>query len=286
MQMSTKREISFVKMQGCGNDYIYIDCMENEITLSAQEIARLSDRHFGIGGDGVVLICASDVADAKMRMFNEDGSEGMMCGNAVRCIAKYLCDCRGMAKTCITIETRSGIKRIYPVIADGKMLSASVDMGQAILDPAQIPVELPGESVIAREVTIGGDSSVITCVSMGNPHCVIFCADPDALHLPEIGPKYEHDPIFPQRANIEFVRVEDDHTLNMRVWERGSGETLACGTGACAAAVAAVLSGYCAYDTDITVRLRGGELVIRYTKEQVTMTGAAELVFRGTISIS
>jgi carbamoyl-phosphate synthase large subunit len=285
-RMNTEtREISFVKMQGCGNDYIYIDCMEQEIDSPESLTILLSDRHYGIGGDGIVLIGRSEVADAKMRMFNYDGSEGLMCGNAVRCIAKYLYDNKIAQKEKITIETRSGIKTVYPITQHGRVKYAIVDMGKAELAPEQIPVELTGDRVVAREVTIGGDQQKITCVSMGNPHCVILCEDLDHLNLQEIGPKYENDPLFPQRANIEFVKVENQNTIKMRVWERGTGETMACGTGACAAAVACVLQGYCEKGKDITVKLLGGDLIINYTDERVMMKGDAQKVFSGTVEI-
>lgn len=274
-------KLRFTKMHGCGNDYVYVNCFEEEVKDPVSLSIAISDRHFGVGGDGLVLICPSDRADAKMRMFNADGSEGKMCGNAIRCVGKYLYDHGIVRKTTVTIETLSGIKTLELFLKDGKVDSAQVNMGPAILIPSEIPVNLPGEQAVAVPVKIAGEEHTITCVSMGNPHCIVFGGDPYELDLPKIGPLFENDPLFPERVNTEFIEVLDDHTLNMRVWERGSGETWACGTGACAAAVAAVLNGFCKKDENISVRLRGGELTIRYTDEAVFMTGKATEVFHG-----
>lgn len=274
-------KLRFTKMHGCGNDYVYVNCFEEEVKDPVSLSIAISDRHFGVGGDGLVLICPSDRADAKMRMFNADGSEGKMCGNAIRCVGKCLYDHGIVRKTTVTIETLSGIKTLELFLKDGKVDSAQVNMGPAILIPSEIPVNLPGERAVAVPVKIAGEEHTITCVSMGNPHCIVFGGDPYELDLPKIGPLFENDPLFPERVNTEFIEVLDDHTLNMRVWERGSGETWACGTGACAAAVAAVLNGFCKKGKDISVRLRGGELTIRYTDEAVFMTGKATEVFHG-----
>jgi len=276
----------FVKMHGAGNDYVYFDCVNYDEIANPEEVAiRLSDRHKGIGSDGVILVCKSDVADAKMRMFNADGSEGNMCGNAIRCVGKFLYDFAIVQKTLITIETKSGIKTLQLFIGkDGKVDCVKVDMGAPILTPGEIPVLLDGEKVVAREVEIAGGKEKITCVSMGNPHCILF-KDPDGLELEKIGPLYENSPLFPQRVNTEFVKVLGKNDLKMRVWERGSGETWACGTGACAVAVAAVLCGFAEKNEDITVRLRGGDLTIRWTDETVYMTGSATLVFVGEIEL-
>ena len=274
-------KLRFTKMHGCGNDYVYVNCFEEEVKDPVSLSIAISDRHFGVGGDGLVLICPSDRADAKMRMFNADGSEGKMCGNAIRCVGKYLYDHGIVRKTTVTIETLSGIKTLELFLKDGKADSAQVNMGPAILIPSEIPVNLPGERAVAVPVKIAGEEHTITCVSMGNPHCIVFGGDTYELDLPKIGPLFENDPLFPERVNTEFIEVLDDHTLNMRVWERGSGETWACGTGACAAAVAAVLNGFCKKGKDISVRLRGGELTIRYTDEAVFMTGKATEVFHG-----
>ena len=277
--------LKFTKMHGCGNDYIYFNCFETPVEHPEALAVRISDRHFGVGGDGIVLICPSDKADAKMRMFNIDGSEGKMCGNAIRCVGKYLYDNGIKRRNPLTIDTLSGIKTLrLNSGADGKVDSVQVDMGKAILKPEEIPVKLDGETIASRPVTIGGKEYKITCVSMGNPHCVVF-TDSDVAELPleKIGPKFEFDPLFPERVNTEFINVIDKNTLKMRVWERGSGETLACGTGACASVVAACLNGFCEKNTDVTVRLVGGELVIRYTDQAVTMTGPATVAFTGEL---
>ncbi|MCL2101558.1 MAG: diaminopimelate epimerase, partial [Fibromonadales bacterium] len=235
--------LNFTKMHGCGNDYIYFNCFDAEIESPEMLAVRLADRHTGIGGDGIVLILPSDIADAKMRMLNADGSEGGMCGNAIRCVAKYLYD-NGLAKkTQMRIETRSGVKKLYLFVENSAVSSVRVDMGLPELSPEKIPVNLEGNSVIAKRVVIGEAEYDITCVSMGNPHAVIFCADIDGLDLNKIGPLFENNALFPDRVNTEFVEVLGKNQLKMGVWERGSGETQACGTGACAAAVAAVLNG-------------------------------------------
>ena len=280
------RTIPFTKMQGCGNDYIYINCMDEEVENPEELTVKLADRHFGIGGDGVILICHSDVAAAKMRIFNLDGSEGKMCGNGIRCVGKYLYDNHIVNSERISVETLSGIKDLTLNILDGKVYSVRVDMGKAELVPDKIPVLLPGKSVVNHPVKIGGKQQYITCVSMGNPHCVVFCDDVDSLDLEALGRPFEMNTLFPQRVNTEFVRIIDRQTLQMRVWERGSGETLACGTGACASAVAAVLNGYCEKNSDITVKLAGGELIIRYTDEAVYMTGEAKTVFTGEVEVT
>ena len=277
--------LSFTKMQGCGNDYIYIDCFRQQVTDPAALAVRLSHRHKGIGGDGVILICPSEVADARMRMFNLDGSEGAMCGNGVRCVAKYVYDRGGGGKKELRIETRSGIKTCRIREEDGQAALVTVDMGEAGFAPAAVPVLLPGERVVGRRVRVAGGKYAITCVSMGNPHCVVLGGDPDGLDLAAIGPKFEHDPLFPQGVNTEFVQVVSPSTLKMRVWERGSGETMACGTGACASVAAAISNGYCPAGEDITVRLRGGELTIRVEGSRVWMTGEAVTVFTGTVEI-
>ncbi len=282
---SEKYKLPFTKMQGCANDYIYVNCFTQEINSPESLSVFLSDRHVGVGGTGVVLICPSDVADAKMRMFNLDGSEGEMCGNAIRCIGKYLYDNQIVPQKEMTIETLSGIRRLKLITRNQKVYQVEVDMGKAELSPEKIPVRLPGESVINESVTIGGKPYQITCVSMGNPHCVVFCHDIDHLDLQTIGPIFEHDPLFPQRVNAGFAELVQDNTIKLRVWERGSGETLACGTGACAAAVAAVLNGYCTKEKPIRVMLPGGDLMIRYTEDTIGMTGDAETVFEGIVEI-
>lgn len=277
--------LTFTKMQGCGNDYIYFNCMEKMIENPEALSIRISQPHYGIGADGIILICASDVADAKMRIFNRDGSEGKMCGNGIRCVGKYLYDNKIVQKEIIQVDTLSGIKTLHLNVVDGKVTSVSVDMGKAELTASKIPVSLSRQQVINMPMTINGKEWRITCVSMGNPHCVVFCDHLDTLPISEIGPYFEHHPMFPERINTEFVQLLNDHTLRMRVWERGSGETLACGTGACASAVAAVCNGFCEKGEDITVQLKGGNLQIRYTDEKVWMTGEAKTVFQGEIEL-
>lgn len=272
----------FIKMQGCGNDYVYIDAKKYHIEDPAALAVRISDRHFGIGSDGLILVAPSDAADAKMIMFNLDGSEGKMCGNGIRCVGKFVCDEWGVKKDTLTIETRSGIKTLKMFFGeDGTVTGATVDMGRAILSPELIPVDLPGERVVDREVEIDGEKYRITCVSMGNPHAVVFVQDVLHLDLATIGPKFEHHPMFPESVNTEFVEVLEPGLLRMRVWERGSGETWACGTGTCATVVAACLNGYTRTGQDVHVLLNGGELVINYTEEHVLMTGPAVTSFRG-----
>lgn len=275
----------FTKMQGCGNDYIYFDCFKQPVENPVELSKRLSDRNFGIGGDGIILICPSDKADAKMRIFNADGSEGNMCGNGIRCVAKFLYERKGLRKNPITIESKTGIKTLSLNVNAGKVVTVSVDMGAAKFKAADIPVLFDADEVVDRTVKIGQDDYKITCVSMGNPHCVVFGKDPDDIDLKKIGPLFEHNEIFPEQVNTEFVQFIDRHTLKMRVWERGSGETLACGTGACAVASAAVRCGLCPVDEDIKILLRGGELTIRCTPSTVFMTGPAEFSFDGEVEV-
>ena len=277
-------KFEFTKMHGAGNDYIYFDCFKQTIEDPSALSIALSDRHFSIGGDGIVMICPSDIADAKMRMFNIDGSEGKMCGNAIRCVAKFLYEKDICKKESISIETLSGIKYLDLKIENDKVTGVTVDMGKAILKPSEIPVNIDGETAIAKQIVIDGKEYTATCVSMGNPHCVVFDEiDPDDIDLHCIGPKFEKNEIFPEQVNTEFVKVIDENTLKMRVWERGSGETLACGTGACATVVAAVENGFCKKGETVKVILTGGELFIRYTDEAVFMTGPAAIAFEGTV---
>ena len=300
----------FVKMQGAGNDYIYFDCLREELENPELLAVRLSDRHKGIGGDGIVLICKSAVADAKMRMFNADGSEGNMCGNAIRCVGKYLYDGGIVHGGDMTIETRSGIKKLHCFAGEnGKVREVRVDMGPAVFDPARIPAVFASECIPAafepagvpavseskrffaageerivdRPLKIAGKTYRVTCLSMGNPHCVVF-EDPDGIDLEKIGPLFENAPVFPERINTEFVQKIGERTLKMRVWERGSGETMACGTGACAAAAAAVAKGMFPAGEEITVKLRGGDLKISIG-DTVYMTGGAEVVFTGEVEL-
>lgn len=279
--------LSFTKMQGCGNSYLYFNCFSQTIDDPAALAVRLSDVHFGVGSDGIILICPSKVADAKMRIFNADGSESEMCGNGIRCVGKYLYDF-GLVqeRTQVTVETLCGIKQLTLYPENGQVRQVRVDMGPAVLTPSAIPCTLPGERVVSAPLAVLDKTYAVTCVSMGNPHCVLFPdADVDSLDLAHIGPVFERHPAFPARVNTEFINVIGPQELKMRVWERGSGETWACGTGTCAAAVAAVLNRHCPMDTDILVHLRGGDLTIRYTAETVWMTGPAVRVFDGTVEV-
>ncbi|MGI6028771.1 MAG: diaminopimelate epimerase [Candidatus Heteroscillospira sp.] len=277
--------MKFAKMHGAGNDYVYVNCFQEDIPDRSELAVRVSDRHFGVGADGLICICPSHIADFKMDMYNADGSRGAMCGNGIRCVGKYVYD-RGMTdKTTITVESGGAVKTLLLNVEDGEVRSVRVDMGGPILKPELIPVALPGERVLLQPLEIDGTQYLITCVSMGNPHCVVFVDDVDALELETIGPKFENHPLFPQRVNTEFVQVADRNHLKMRVWERGSGETLACGTGSCASLVAAALAGKS--DDSASLLLRGGQLRIDWDRaaNTVYMTGPAELVFDGELYI-
>lgn len=279
--------LTFSKMHGIGNSYIYVNCFQETVTEPEKLSQFVSDIRFGIGSDGLILILPSEIADFKMRIFNADGSEAMMCGNGTRCVGKYVYDMGMTNKTEISLETNSGIKylTLYPG-ADGKIESVQVDMGKAILTPREIPVNSDLDRFIAQPVEVDGKTYAMTCVSMGNPHAVIFLPEIDSLDLEKIGPSFEHHALFPDRVNTEFVRVIDDHTLQMRVWERGSGETFACGTGTCATVVAAVLNGFCQREEEILVHLRGGDLrIIYHEDETVTMIGPAAFVFEGKMEV-
>lgn len=276
--------MEFTKMQGAGNDYIYVNAFKEQVKDPVQTAIRVSDRHFGIGADGLVLICPSEKADFFMDIYNADGSRAKMCGNAIRCVAKYVYDRRMTDKTEIAIETLSGVKTIRVFTENGRVTAARVNMGAPILAAREIPTTFDGENVVSQELTIGETDVLVTCVSMGNPHCVLFVDDVEALDLERLGPKFERHERFPDRINTEFVRTVSPTEFDMRVWERGSGETLACGTGACAAAVASILNGRAERDRDIRVNLRGGQLVIRWHRNgDVYMTGPAEEVFSGEI---
>ena len=277
--------MKFTKMQGIGNDYVYVNCFE-ETVADPERVSEISDRHFGIGADGLVLIMPSDKADFRMRMFNADGSEGNMCGNATRCIGKFVYDNHLTDKTNITLETRSGIKKLTLYPENGKVKTVLVDMGKAVLKPADIPMNVSGDTFINKPITVDGKEVFITAVSMGNPHAVTYVDDVDSLELEKIGPSFENHPLFPERVNTEFIKILDESTMQMRVWERGSGETWACGTGACAATAASVLNGYFPHDKEITVKLRGGDLFITYKSDgTVLMRGPAETVFTGEIDV-
>lgn len=279
--------MKFTKMHGIGNDYVYVNCFEEKIEEPEKVSIFVSNRRFGIGSDGLILIMPSEVADFKMRMFNADGSEGMMCGNGTRCIGKYVYDNRLTDKTDITLETKSGIKKLklFPG-SDGKIKEVTVDMGKMITRPADIPITADGENFINQSVVVNGESWNMTCVSMGNPHAVIFTENIDNLDLEKTGPYFENHSLFPERVNTEFVEKISKNHFRMRVWERGSGETLACGTGACAVASAAVLNGYCCYNDEVTIDLRGGTLKIICREDgNVFMTGTATFVFNGEINL-
>lgn len=281
--MYIMKAMKFYKMHGIGNDYIYFDCFKEKIYEPEKLAVRLSDRHFGIGGDGIILLCPSDKADIKMRMFNADGSEGKMCGNGIRCLA-FLAYSLGYVKgkSC-TVETLSGIKKTEFLFSGNEVESVRVDMGAPEFDANKIPSTFSGDKVVDRPLVVGGKEYRVTLVNMGNPHCVVF-QDPDKTDIEKEGKLFERHPAFPDRINTEFVKVISENKLKMRVYERGSGETFACGTGACAVAVAAVLNGLCEREKEITVCLLGGELKIRYS-ETVYMTGTATLVFTGEIKI-
>ncbi len=279
--------MKFSKMHGIGNDYVYVNGFTETIGDPNSVSKFVSDRRCGIGSDGLIMILPSEIADCRMRMFNADGSEGMMCGNGIRCVGKFAYDNGIVTKPELSVETKSGIKYITLEINDGVAVAATVDMGKAILRPADIPVKMDGETCIAQPLMVNGQEYTVTCVSMGNPHCIVFCDDPADIELEKIGPHFEHHALFPERINTEFLQVIDETTLNMRVWERGSGETFACGTGACACVVAAVLNGYCKHDTEVTVHLLGGDLKITYRSDgTVMMNGPATHVYDGEIDIS
>lgn len=276
--------MKFTKMHGTGNDYIFINCFEEEVADPSALSVKLSDRHYGVGGDGIILICPSDTADFKMRMFNSlDGSEAQMCGNGIRCFGKYVYDKGLTSKTQITIETPAGLKVLDLVVKDGKVATVRVDMGEPIIVSGLIPVLSRMPEFINQPVTAGDNTYMITGVNMGNPHAVTFVDDVSTLDLSRIGPPLENHPIFPERANIEFVERIDEKTLKMRVWERGSGETLACGTGASASLIAASLNGKCMRRARLI--LLGGALDIEWSEadNHVYMTGPAEFVFNGEL---
>lgn len=271
----------FTKMHGLGNDYIFIDCFQEQVAAPVQLARRISDRHLGVGGDGLVLIMPSQLATARMRIFNADGSEAEMCGNAIRCVGKYLYDQKIVTQPTLTIETGSGIKQLSLEIKDAAVTSVRVDMGEPELRSALIPVAGASRQIIGEDIAVNGRQYQFTAVSMGNPHCVIFLPQLSDDQVLLDGPLLEQHPLFPRRINVEFIQVNSRDQITMRVWERGSGETMACGTGACAATVAAVLNNLT--DRQVTVRLPGGELLINWDAitNHVWMTGPAVTVFRG-----
>lgn len=277
--------MKFTKMQGIGNDYVYVNCFKENVVNPAELSVRISDRHYGIGSDGLILIKPSDKADFFMEMYNADGSQSEMCGNGIRCVAKYVYDYGLTEKQQISIETLGGIKYLELTVEGNKVSRVKVNMGQPILTPSQIPVLFQGERCINQPMEVLGKEYAVTCISMGNPHAVTFIDDVDNLDMETLGPVFESHPMFPKRVNTEFIQVIDRKTLKMRVWERGSGETLACGTGACATVVAACLNGLT--EDEVTVKLLGGDLLVKWNQEKnvVYMTGTATTVFEGEISI-
>lgn len=277
--------MEFVKMEGCGNDYVYVNGFNTKIDNPNELSKIVSDRHFGIGSDGLIVINPSEVADFKMSMYNADGSEGKMCGNGIRCVAKYVYDYKMIDKEVITVETLAGIKTLKLNVENGKVKTVRVNMGSPIINAKDVPVISDKEKAINEPVVIDGKEYGITCVSMGNPHAITFVDDTDSLKIEKIGPGFEKNEIFPDRVNTEFIQIIDRKTIKMRVWERGSGETLACGTGACASVVACVLNNLT--DNKVTVKLLGGDLEIKYDTDENTvyMTGPARIAFTGNIDI-
>ncbi len=275
--------MKFTKMHGCGNDYVYVDCTKAMLKNPSAAAQAVSDRHFGVGGDGLILICPSETADFRMAMYNADGSEGAMCGNGIRCVAKYVYDKGLTDKTRITVETKAGIKTLDLTVEEGKVSLVKVDMGLPNCNSEAIPVVGLGDFVVGRSVNVAGRDWTMTCVSMGNPHAVVWV---DSMNLPleELGPQFEHHSMFPDRVNTEFVQILNDHEINMRVWERGSGETLACGTGACASVAATYLNRRTG--SSVLVHLRGGDLMIEIGDDgHIYMTGPATTVFEGEITL-
>ena len=273
--------MKFTKMQGCGNDYVYVNCFEENVT-NPEELARaVSNRNFGIGSDGLILICPSEVADVQMIMYNADGSRSQMCGNGIRCVGKYAYDYGLVKKDCITVETLAGIKILHFEVENDKVKSVTVDMGAPEVQADKVPVISDKETVVDEPVTVLDKEYRITCVSMGNPHAVIFVDNTKEIDIETIGPEFEHHAMFPERVNTEFIQILGRNEINMRVWERGSGETLACGTGACASVYACMLNGLT--ENEVLVHLLGGDLFIRVDKESghIFMTGPAVTVFEG-----
>lgn len=276
--------MKFTKMHGIGNDYVYVNCFKEKIENPGEVAKRISDRHFGIGSDGLILIKPSQIADFEMEMYNSDGSLGAMCGNGIRCVAKYVYDYGLTDKTQISVATGSGIKYLDLTVEDGKVVLVKVDMGAPILEPEKIPAKV--SKATGEKLTVQGKEYEVTCISMGNPHCIVCVDDVEGLAIEQVGTFFEHHEVFPDRVNTEFIKVLDRNTVQMRVWERGAGETWACGTGACAVAVACILNGWT--EREVTVKLRGGDLRICWDQDKNTvfMTGPAATVFDGEIELS
>lgn len=288
--------MKFTKMQGCGNDYVYVNCFKETVDNPSEVSKFVSDRHFGIGSDGLILIKPSDVADFKMDMYNSDGSQAEMCGNGIRCVGKYVFDYGLTDEVDITVETLAGIKKLHFIVKDGKVDLITVDMGEPILEPEKIPVDVNMglglkvdgtelTKVVDEELAVGDGNYRVTCVSMGNPHCIVYVDSTKNLEIEKIGPLFESHPLFPKRVNTEFIEIISRKEVNMRVWERGAAETWACGTGACASTVAGVLNGVT--DDEIILHLLGGDLKVKWDKDtnHVFMTGPAKVVFDGEIEI-
>lgn len=277
--------MKFTKMQGLGNDYVYVNCFKETIENPPEMAKKVSNRNFGIGSDGLIMINPSDVADFEMEMYNADGSRSEMCGNGIRCVGKYVYDYGLTEKEHISVETLAGIKYLDLTVEDGKVKLVKVDMGNPELVPANIPIVADGDRVIDEPINVNGTEYRMTGVSMGNPHAVVYVEDVKGLDIEKIGPAFENHERFPNRVNTEFVKVLDQNTVEMRVWERGSGETMACGTGACAVAVACILNGFT--EDKVTVKLLGGDLQIEWDKEadKIYMTGPAEVSFDGEINL-
>lgn len=277
--------MKFTKMEGLGNDYVYVNCFKETVEDPKSVAIKVSDRHFGIGSDGLILIKPSKVADFCMDMYNADGSQSEMCGNGIRCVAKYVYDYGLTDKTHISVETLAGIKYLDLKIENGKAVMITVNMGSPELVPEKIPVKSDKDKLIDEPIVVGDKEYNMTCVSMGNPHCIVFVDDTEHFPLEQIGPMFENHEVFPNRVNAEFIQVLDRKTVNMRVWERGSGETLACGTGACASTVACILNGLT--EDEITLHLLGGDLLVKWDREEnlVYMTGPAKVVFDGEIEL-
>lgn len=278
--------MKFTKMQGIGNDYLYFNCFEEKIENPSELSIKLSDRHFGVGSDGIILIEPSDKADCRMDIYNADGSRAMMCGNGIRCVGKYVYEHGLVKKDVLKVDTMSGVKTLYLDVENGIVRSVKVDMGKPVFRSAAIPVQFPKETVIDEPITVDGTEYRMTCVSMGNPHCILFVDDVEGIAIEKIGPQMEHNPIFPDRANIEFVQVLNSGEAKMRVWERGSGETWACGTGACASAVSCAVNQKTG--RKVKMHLKGGDLSIEWDDQTDTvfMQGPAEFVFEGTVNLS
>lgn len=273
----------FLKMQGAGNSYIYTNAIGRQIADPAALARRISDKNFGIGADGLILILPSASADFRMEMYNADGSRAQMCGNGIRCFAKFVYDTGLTKKTALCVQTDAGKKQVMLLLENGEVTGAVVDMGAPVFTASRIPAAFATPEVINEPLTVGVAEFGVTCVSMGNPHCVLFMGEIESLNLAAIGPQFEWHPAFAQRINTEFVVVQSETQLQMRVWERGAGETLACGTGACASVAAAVKNGYCRQDSDITVHLRGGDLLVRWDSaaDTIYMTGPVKTICTG-----